>query len=170
MSVLICFRNAGTGENTLQEKAAEPFMDSGLAETEFPRTQIGISIANPTHRRLVEGVSAQLGVLPSCLEEADLAHSERIAEVEMLIADEAIALRFQQAAGIPEDPGEGIRLAVVAAIAVSSQSLPILPNRNRERAPLMACWRCRSNPPWCSHNSASSSMLTALTSIASNQP
>jgi two-component system, sporulation sensor kinase C len=53
--------------------------------------------------------------------------------VEMLIADEAIALRFQQAAGIPEDPGEGIRLAVVAAIAVSSQSLPILPNRNRER-------------------------------------
>jgi two-component system, sporulation sensor kinase C len=133
MSVLICFRNAGTGENTLQEKAAEPFMDSGLAETEFPRTQIGISIANPTHRRLVEGVSAQLGLLPIFLEEADLAHSERIAEVEMLIADEAIALRFQQAAGIPEDPGEGIRLAVVAAIAVSSQSLPILPNRNRER-------------------------------------
>ncbi|HEY5213971.1 MAG TPA: PAS domain-containing sensor histidine kinase, partial [Acidobacteriaceae bacterium] len=51
----------------------------------------------------------------------------------MLIADEAIALRFQQAAGIPEDPGEGIRLAVVAAIAVSTQSIPILPDRNRER-------------------------------------
>jgi len=117
----------------MHEKAAEPLTDSGLPETAFPRTQIGISIANPTHRRLVEGVSAQLGLLPIFLEEADLAHPERIAEVEMLIADEAIALRFQQAAGIPEDPREGIRLAVVAAIAVSSQSMPILPNRNRER-------------------------------------
>jgi two-component system, sporulation sensor kinase C len=117
----------------LHQKSAERFTDSGLPETESTRTQIGISIANPTHRRLVEGVSAQLGLLPIFLEEADLAHSERIAEVEMLIADEAIALRFQQAAGIPEDPGEGIRLAVVAAIAVSSQSIPILPNRNRER-------------------------------------
>lgn len=115
------------------EKAAEPVTDSGLPETAFPRTQIGISIANPTHRRLVEGVSAQLGLLPIFLEEKDLAHPERIAEMEMLIADEAIALRFQQAAGIPEDPGEGIRLAVVAAIAVSLQSIPILPDRNRER-------------------------------------
>jgi len=117
----------------LHEKAAEPLTDSWLPETAFPRTQIGISIANPTHRRLVEGVSAQLGLLPIFLEEADLAHPERIAEMEMLIADEAIALRFQQAAGIPEDPGEGIRLAVVAAIAVSTQSIPILPDRNRER-------------------------------------
>lgn len=121
------------GENTLHEKAAVPFTDSGLSEKEFPRTQIGISIANPTHRRLVEGVSAQLGLLPIFLEEGDLARPERIAGVELLIADEARALRFQQAAGIPEDPGEGIRLAVVAAVAVSTQSIPILPNRNRER-------------------------------------
>ena len=97
----------------MHEKAAEPVTDSGLPETAFPRTQIGISISNPTHRRLVEGVSAQLGLLPIFLEEADLDHPERIAEMEMLIADEAIALHFQQAAGIPEDPGEGIRLAVV---------------------------------------------------------
>jgi two-component system sporulation sensor kinase C len=117
----------------LHDKPAESFTDTGLPEAEFPRTQIGISIANPTHRRLVEGVSAQLGLLPIFLEEADLAHPERIAQVELLIADEARALRFQQAAGIPEDPREGIRLAVVAAIAVSAQSIPILPNRNRER-------------------------------------
>lgn len=123
----------GRGEHTLHEKGAERFTDSGLLETAFPRTQIGISIANPTHRRLVEGVSAQLGLLPIFLEEEDLAHPERIAGVELLIADEARALRFQQAASIPEDPREGIRLAVVAAIAVSTESIPILPNRNRER-------------------------------------
>ncbi len=117
----------------MYEKVAEPFTDSGLPETEFPRTQIGISIANPTHRRLVEGVSAQLGLLPIFLEEADLAHPQRIAEVELLIADEARALRFQQAAGLSEDPREGMRLAIVAAIAVSERSIPILPNRNRER-------------------------------------
>ena len=117
----------------MHEKAAESFTDSGLPETKFPRTQIGISIANPTHRRLVEGVSAQLGLMPLFLEEADLAHPERIAGVELLIADEARALRFQQAAGIPEDPREGLRLAVVAAVAVSAESIPILPNRNRER-------------------------------------
>ena len=106
---------------------------SGLPETAFPRTQIGISIANPTHRRLVEGVSAHLGLLPIFLEEADLARPERIAEVELLIADEACALRFRQAAGLTEDPREGIRPAIVAAIAVTDHSPPILPNRNRER-------------------------------------
>ena len=121
------------GEYPLREKAAKRFTDSGIPETEFPRTQIGISIANPTHRRLVEGVSAQLGLLPIFLDEADLADPERIAEVELLIADEALALRFQQAAGIPEDPREGIRLAVVAATAISDESSPILPNRSRER-------------------------------------
>lgn len=111
----------------------ELFTDSRLPEEKFPRTQIGISIENPTHSRLVEGVSAQLGLLPIFLEESDFADPGRIAGVELLIADEARALRFQQAAGIPDDPSEGIRLAVVAAIAVSDESIPILPNRNRER-------------------------------------
>jgi len=123
----------GSGEYTLHENAAKPFTDRGLPETAFPRTQIGISIANPIHRRLVEGVSAQLGLIPIFLDEADLAHPQRIAGVELLIADEALALRFQQAAGLPEDPRESIRLAVVAAIAVSNESTPILPNRNQER-------------------------------------
>jgi two-component system sporulation sensor kinase C len=106
---------------------------SGLPERVFPRTQIGISIANPIHRRLVEGISAQLGLLPIVLEEADLAHPERISGVELLIADESLALRFRQAAGLPIDPREGIRPAVVAAIASSDGGAPILPNRDRER-------------------------------------
>jgi PAS domain S-box-containing protein len=112
---------------------AEPFTDSDLREAVFPRTQIGICIANPIHRRLVEGVSAQLGLLPIFLEEVDLAHPERITGVELLIADESRALRFRQAAGLPVDPGEGIRPAVVAAIAASRESAPILPDRDRER-------------------------------------
>jgi two-component system sporulation sensor kinase C len=53
--------------------------------------------------------------------------------VELLIADEAQALQFQQAAGLLEDPREGIRPAVVAAITVSDKSAPILPNRSKER-------------------------------------
>lgn len=121
------------GEIPLQIKPADFVSDSGIAEAEFSGTLIGITIANPTHRRLVEGISAQLGLVPIFLEEADLAYPERVAGVEMLIADEAIALRFQQAAGISEDPWEGMQLAVVAAIAVSTQSIPILPKGDRER-------------------------------------
>ena len=117
----------------MPEMPAESFIDRGLPEAALLRTQIGICIANPIHRRLVEGVSAQLGLSSVFLEEADLAHPERIAGVEMLIADESQALRFQQAAGLSEDSRESIRLAVVAAIAVSDESAPILPNRDRER-------------------------------------
>ncbi len=117
----------------MPQKPPETFSDNGFPETALPRTQIGISIANPIHRRLIEGVSAQLGLIPISLDEADLAHPERIAGVELLIADESHALRFQQAAGLSEDPKEGLRPAVVAAIAVSDESAPILPNRNRER-------------------------------------
>src|SRR6185503_12664084 len=49
------------------------------------------------------------------------------------IADESRALRFRQAAGLPEDPRDGMRPAVVAAIWASPVSVPILPNRDRER-------------------------------------
>ncbi|MGC8550695.1 MAG: hypothetical protein ACP5M4_13450 [Acidobacteriaceae bacterium] len=119
---------------------------------------------------MVEGVSAQLGLLPIFLQEDDLAHSERIAKMEMLIADEAIALRFQQAAGILEAPREGIRLAVVAAIAVSLQSIPILPNPNRER-PFDGPLALPQQPAMVlAQLSVILYMLTALTSIASNQP
>jgi two-component system, sporulation sensor kinase C len=109
------------------------YSDSTLPEAVLSRTEIGICIANPIHRRLVEGVSAQLGLLPVFLEEAELAHPERIAGVELLIADEGCALRFRQATGIPADPGDGIRPAVVAAIIASNETAPILPNRDRER-------------------------------------
>lgn len=111
----------------------ELFAVNSLPETTLLRTQIGISIADPISRRLVEGVSAQLGLVPIFLDEADLAHPDRIAGVELLIADESRALRFLQAAGLSEDPREGIRPAIVAAIAVTDESAPILPNRNRER-------------------------------------
>jgi two-component system sporulation sensor kinase C len=117
----------------LDERAGDPLSESGLPEIGHSRTQIGISIADPVHRRLVEGVSAQLGLLPIFLEKEDLGHPERIAGVELLIADESRALRFRQAAGLPLDPREGIRPAVVAAIAASDESPPILPNRSLER-------------------------------------
>ena len=117
----------------MPEISAEPFIDGGRPEMALSRTQIGICIANPIHRRLVEGVSAQLGLLPILLEEMDLAQPKRIAGVELLIADESCALRCRQAAGLPVDPGEGIRPAVVAAITTSYNRAPILPDRARER-------------------------------------
>jgi two-component system, sporulation sensor kinase C len=117
----------------LPEQEAKVFTKSDGSEIEFIRTQIGISIADPINRRLVEGVAAQLGLLPIFLEEAELALVDRIAGVELLIADEPRALRFRQAAGLPEDPREGIRPAVVAAISISDLNAPILPNRDRER-------------------------------------
>ena len=116
----------------MPEKLPVPFTDKGLPESTFLRTQIGISIENPSHRRLVEGVSAQLGLTPIFLDEEDLSHPDRIAGVELLIADECRALRFRQASGLTEDPREDIGLAVVAAIT-SRQVAPILPDRDHER-------------------------------------
>ena len=117
----------------MPEKLPDPFTDVGLPEAAFSRTQIGISIADAVNRRLVEGVAAQLGLVPIFLEEGDLAFPERIVGVELLIADESRALRFLQAAGLPESPREDIRPAVVAAVAVTNDNVPILPNRDRER-------------------------------------
>ena len=117
----------------MPKRPSELLTDSGLPESALLRTQIGISITDPINRRLVEGVSAQLGLHPVFLEDADLARPECIAGVEMLIVDEARALKFLQAAGLSDDPRVGIRPAVVAAIAVTNESVPILPNRDRER-------------------------------------
>ncbi len=117
----------------MPQKLPEPFVDSGLSEAAFSRTQIGISIANPINRRLVEGVAAQLGLVPLFLEEADLVQPERIVGVELLVADESRALRFLQALGLPEGPREDIRPAVVAAVAVTNNNVPILPDRDHER-------------------------------------
>jgi two-component system sporulation sensor kinase C len=116
----------------LQEKRAGPPIDINL-ETAFARTQIGICLSDPINSRLVEGVAAQLGLTPIFLDEVELGQPERIAGVELLIADESCALRFRQAAGLPQDPSEGIRPAVVAAILARPVNAPILPNRDRER-------------------------------------
>lgn len=117
----------------MQNNEADSTNQTDPLELNLVRTQIGISIGDPINRRLVEGVAVQLGLIPIFLQEAELAQPERIAGVELLIADEARALRFRQAAGLPEDPREGIRPAVVAAISTTSANAPILPDRNRER-------------------------------------
>jgi two-component system sporulation sensor kinase C len=120
-------------ESRLPEREAVPSPKNNRLEGDFLRTQIGISIADPINRGLVEGVAAQLGLIPVFLEEAELVQPERMQGVELLIADESRALRFRQAAGIPEDPREGIRPAVVAAVSASSTKAPVLPSRSRER-------------------------------------
>ena len=117
----------------MPKRPSELLTDSGLPKSALLRTQIGISIVDPINRRLVEGVSAQLGLDPVFLQDADLSHPERIAGVEMLIVDEARALRFLQAAGLSDDPTVGMRPAIVAAIVVTNENVPILPNRDRER-------------------------------------
>ena len=113
--------------------ATDPTADTGLPEAALPRTQIGISIADPINRRLVEGVAAQLGLIPVFLSESELARPESISGVELLIADESRALRFRQAAGFNADQPEGMRMAVVAAIPATEHSEPILPGRDRDR-------------------------------------
>jgi hypothetical protein len=151
----------------LKEEPKHSTENNGL-QTEFVRTQIGISISDPINRRLIEGVAAQLGLIPIFLEEADLAQPERIKAVELLIADESRALRFRQAAGLPEDPRDGMRPAVVAAIWASPVSVPILPNRDRER-PFDGLLALPNNRPWSLRSSVSSCKRTVRISIASIQ-
>ena len=98
----------------------------------FRLTQIGISIADPLNRRLIEGAAAQLGLTPTFLDAPDVVRPELLKEVELLVIDHALALSRREVAGHTLDVDHSIRPALVAVIASSSMDDPLLPTKDTE--------------------------------------
>ena len=100
-----------------------------LDQVNLPRAQIGISIVNPVHRRLIEETSAQLGLTPTFLDATDLVRSELLNRVELLVVDEALALTCCEVIGQTLEVSDNVRPARVAVIASSSKDEPPLPQK-----------------------------------------
>lgn len=79
----------------------------------------GVLIADAMHRRLVEAALIPLELLPVMLEEEAL-DKARMYDFELLIADEAIALRIERHLAGTEEESEGVRPALVAVIGKGS--------------------------------------------------
>jgi two-component system sporulation sensor kinase C len=79
------------------------------------RQKVGILINDPANRRLMEGIVINLDLSPAFLEDADLS-SERVAEFEMIIADEREARKVRPLVRTPQSTGEQIKPALVAIV------------------------------------------------------
>jgi hypothetical protein len=78
----------GHGQADVDHVALEP--------STFPLTQIGISVADPMNRRLIEGAAR---TRPTFLDTADLVRPELLKEVELLVIDHALALTCREITG-----------------------------------------------------------------------
>ena len=77
---------------------------------------VGIVVADALNVRLVESAARQLELLPRVLREGSLTQEE-LARCEMIVADEAVALRIGTMFREKEERGEGVHPAVVAVMA-----------------------------------------------------
>ncbi len=76
---------------------------------------MGILIRNAINRRLVESASVQLELEAVPLEEESL-QPDRLAGLELIVADDALAAKVRALLSIREERGEGVNPAVIAAI------------------------------------------------------
>jgi two-component system, sporulation sensor kinase C len=104
-----------------------------FAQVGLPRAQIGINVANPVNRRLIEGVSAQLGLTPTFLDATDLARPEMLNGVELLVVDETLALTCCEVIGQTLEVTDNVQPALVAVISSSSTNEPPLLPKDTER-------------------------------------
>ena len=88
-------------------------------------TSLAICVADPLHRQALQNLAAQLQLNVLILDEADLRDDANLATVELLLADEAIALAFAQR------PGDTARrrgaLALVAVTPTATPAELLLP-------------------------------------------
>jgi two-component system sporulation sensor kinase C len=89
----------------------------------------GIMVADAMHRRLVEAALIHLELIPVILEEKALGKAS-LYDFELLIADEAIALRIQRDLAGTEEETESVKPALVGVI--SKGSVPVLLARKVE--------------------------------------
>jgi two-component system sporulation sensor kinase C len=79
----------------------------------------GVVVADAMHRRLVEAALIHLELVPVMLEEEAL-NKASMYDFELLIADEAVALRIQRDLAGTEEEAESVRPALVAVIGKGS--------------------------------------------------
>lgn len=97
------------------------------------RGQLAMCIADPISRRLVEGVSAQLELIPVELQEEDLKNAEFLQEAELLLADEPLAHEVAARMRPLDNLREGLQLALVAVTPALSPDGTLLPKRETEQ-------------------------------------
>lgn len=97
------------------------------------RGQLAMCIADPISRRLVEGVSAQLELIPVELQESDLKNADLLREAELLLADEPLAREVAKHISPQENWRERLQLALVAVTPALSFDGALLPKREPEQ-------------------------------------
>lgn len=90
-------------------------------------------IADPISRRLVEGVSAQLELIPVELQEEDLKNVDLLKEAELLLADEHLARAVARRINPQDNWRERLQLALVAVTPALSADGMLLPKREPEQ-------------------------------------
>ncbi len=80
------------------------------------RTGVGIFIQDATNRRLVEGASIQLDLIPLILDEANLT-LESLAGLELIVVDGSSAIRIRSILSSHQEWGGGLHPALIAVVS-----------------------------------------------------
>ncbi len=78
-----------------------------------------VCLADLINRRLIEGIAAQLQLTPVQVEEDELQARAEDRDLEMLLADEAVARRWLAGNGAAGQSRDGLRFALVAVVPAS---------------------------------------------------
>ena len=76
---------------------------------------VGLLVQDSAFRRLLEGITRSLGLVPSIIEEAEF-HTDHIFDFELILADESIARKLRPLIRTRQHQGEETEPAVVAIV------------------------------------------------------
>jgi two-component system, sporulation sensor kinase C len=97
--------------------------------TEKPSEQaVAVLVADPAARRLIEGVTTQLGLVPSILDRRELT-AARLSSFEMVVADEPVAREIRR---LLKDRRGGGNLIKPALVALTDSAFDPGPQREEE--------------------------------------
>ncbi len=111
-------------------------MDSltSAASSEFTeRNKLAICIADPTNRRLVEGVGVQLSLEPVVVDAQHLEDAGLLASIALLVADEPVARRFRELETQEEYSGVAVQPALVAVLPEATSVQTLLPRKDDQQ-------------------------------------
>ncbi len=116
-----------------RETKVNPLTAAASSE-DAERTKIAISIADPTNRRLVEGVAVQLSLEPIFVDAQHLMEVELLASIALLVADEPIARHFRELETQVDHAGVAIQPALVAVLPEGTSVQALLPRKDDQQS------------------------------------